>query len=389
MTRLPFREFHILEILHGWEGNSPLDLWLSNYFRDHKAIGSKDRAYIADTLYGLIRWLGAIDHFANEDFSWDHRLDIFLKTDFSEVYRDSTLPPHIRVSFPPELFDLIAADYGVDQALELCYASNFPAPTTIRANALKISREALLERWQGIYDISPTPVSPIGIAFNKKISFFSLPEFKEGLFEVQDEASQLVANLLEAKPGDIVLDYCSGSGGKTLAFASRLEGKGQIFLHDIRDGVLLQARKRLKRAGIQNAQTLPFESPKLQRLKQRCDWVFADVPCSGTGTLRRNPDLKWKFDDDTLKRLCGTQRAIFEKALSFLKWGGHIVYATCSILKEENQQQVEHFLSTYPLELVGEPFQSLPQQGCMDGFYAAVFRKTKDDKHFFKESGIL
>jgi 16S rRNA (cytosine967-C5)-methyltransferase len=115
----------------------------------------------------------------------------------------------------------------------------------------------------------------------------------------------------------------------------------------------------------------------LERLKKQCDWIFVDVPCSGTGTLRRNPDLKWKFDSCTLKRLCSTQRVIFEKALSYLKWDGHIIYATCSILQEENAWQMEHFLSTYPLELVGSPFQSKPTLDNMDGFFAAVFCKKK------------
>jgi 16S rRNA (cytosine967-C5)-methyltransferase len=246
MAQLPFREFHILEILHGYEERDlPMDLWISLYFRAHTAIGSKDRAFIADTLYGLIRWLGTIDYFIGDDYSWERRLEFFLESDFQKIYADETLPLHVRVSFPPELFDTVAANFGPEEALELCYVSNFAAPTTVRVNTLKISRDALLARWQEQFSVSPTLHSSVGITFHKKINFFGLPEFKEGLFEVQDEASQMVANLLKAKPGDLVLDYCSGSGGKTLAFAHHLEGKGQIFLHDIRKGVLIEAQKRL------------------------------------------------------------------------------------------------------------------------------------------------
>lgn len=390
MAKIPFREFHILEILYGFQEKTvPLDSWISHYFRSHPAIGSKDRAFIAETLYGLVRWLGAVDYLAGETASWSNRLRVYLETDFSLVFANSSLPAHIRVSFPEEFFNCIAASYGHERALELCYASNFPAPTFVRVNPLKIHREELLERWKEVYSVSPTLSSPLGIIFHKKINFFTLPEFKMGLFEVQDEGSQLLAGLLEANPGELVLDYCSGSGGKTLAFAHRLAGKGQIFLHDIRRSALQEARKRLKRAGIQNAQVVFGEDVQLARLKKRCDWVLADVPCSGSGTLRRNPDLKWKFELPLLQRLCSTQRTIFEKALSFLKIGGKIVYATCSILKEENEAQVAHFLKAYPLELIDASFHSWPKQEGMDGFFAAVFQKKLEKNPLQKKNDLV
>lgn len=238
----------------------------------------------------------------------------------------------------------------------------------------------MLSLWKGKYEVSPCQLAPHGIVFHKKINFFNLPEFKEGLFEVQDEGSQLVADLCRVEPGEQVLDYCSGSGGKTLAFAYRMQQKGQIFLHDIRDHILAEAKKRLKRAGIQNAQIIEYESPKLKKLKKKMDWVLVDAPCSGTGTLRRNPDMKWKFSEEALRRLVGEQRMIFEKALSFLKPSGKIVYATCSILKEENEEQISHFLKTYPLELAADPFRSLPQKDSMDGFFGAVFKKLKEER---------
>jgi 16S rRNA C967 or C1407 C5-methylase (RsmB/RsmF family) len=373
MTKELFREHHLIEIMAGYEKqNLPLDLYISKYFRLHKAIGSKDRGYIAEALYGMIRWKGLIDHIANGRLDLSRRLKIFQDLNPESLLQDDSTPLHIKVSFPEILFQAIAKSHGPEKALELCFDSNFPAPTTIRANVLKISRDDLLNRWKGQFEISPCLQSNCGIIFHKKINFFALPEFQQGLFEVQDEGSQLLAALIEASPGQQILDYCSGSGGKTLAFAPHMENRGQIFLHDIRSHILIECKRRLKRAGIQNAQVVTYDDKRLQRLKRKMDWVLADVPCSGTGTLRRNPDMKWKFEAETVPRLVGQQRQIFEKALSYVKPGGKIVYSTCSILHEENQGQVDHFLSTYDLEVFKEPFQSLPVKGGMDGFFGVV-----------------
>lgn len=374
MSKQPFRDHHLLEIMISYDQQSlPMDLFISRYFRLHKAIGSKDRGYIADTLYALIRWKGLIDHIAQGRLDWERRLKIFVEMDFEALFNDHSIPLHIRVSFPKVLFDAIANTYGVEGATELCRICNFPAPTTVRANLLKTDRSELLKQWEGVYEISPCERALCGIVFHKKINFFGLPEFQQGLFEVQDEGSQLLANLLTVSPGDQVLDYCAGSGGKTLAFAPAMQNKGQIFLHDIRSHALQEARKRLRRAGIQNAQIVEADAPKLQKMKKKMDWILVDAPCTGTGTLRRNPDMKWKFDEEILPRLVGVQRQIFEKALSYLKPEGKIVYATCSVLKEENQMQVQHFADTYQLALVEEPFQVIPSKNGMDGFFAAKF----------------
>ena len=219
---------------------------------------------------------------------------------------------------PEELWQAFVRSFGEEKAFELLMESNSPAPTTIRINPAKTTREALFQKWKGLYDISETAHSPFGITFHKKIAFFTLPEFKEGLFEVQDEASQLVAAKMDPKPGEAVLDWCAGSGGKTLAYAYKTEGKGQIYLHDIRKNILFEAKKRLKRAGIENVQYLfADEEKKLAKLKKKMDWVLVDAPCTGTGTLRRNPDMKYKFTEAQLKKFVGDQRVIFEKALSF------------------------------------------------------------------------
>ena len=373
----PFREHHLFQLLQGYEEQSgPLDLFISLYFRANKALGSKDRGFIAEAVYALVRWRGMLDYFCEpEKPTWERRVQVLQEIDIGKLQDEEEIPLHIRLSFPKELFDLVLDSHGIENGSEICLTSNYPAPTTVRANLLKTTRSHLLEQWKDIYQVEPCKFSETGIIFRKKINFFDLPEFKAGLFEVQDEGSQLLANLVEVKAGQIFLDYCAGSGGKTLAIAPKMQEKGQIYLHDIRSHALLEARKRLKRAGIQNGQALRWdEEKKLKSLKKKCDWVLVDAPCTGTGTLRRNPDMKWKFTVEAYERLVGQQRAIFEKALSFVKPGGHIVYATCSVLTGENQKQVEHFLKTYPLELLHAPLVTLPSQGGMDGFFGAVFR---------------
>lgn len=378
MIQRPFREYHLLALLEAYQKQDlPLDLFISHYFRENKALGPKDRGFIAETVYGLIRWQGLLDYFCPSPPSWEKRFEAYSKVDWKEIQNREDIPLHIRVSFPKTLFELIQKSHGESKARELCLASNKPAPTTVRINLLKTTRDAMLNEWNKLYQISPCLHSDSGIIFHKKLNFFGLKEFKDGLFEVQDEGSQLLASLVDAKPGQQVIDYCAGSGGKTLAFAPKMQGSGQIFLHDIRPFALQEGRKRLRRAGVQNAQiVLPDDEPKLKKLKKKMDWVLVDVPCSGTGTLRRNPDMKWKFSEEMLKRLMGQQRAIFEKALSFMHPEGRIVYGTCSILNEENQDQIAHFMKTYQLELEKEPFQTLPSVGGMDGFFGVVFKKT-------------
>jgi 16S rRNA (cytosine967-C5)-methyltransferase len=377
MDSIPFREYHLFALLKAYgEQTLPLDLFISHYFRANKALGSKDRGFISETAYAMIRWLTLLDYLSEKPLSWESRYQAYQKLNLKQVIGQEDIPLEIRVSFPSHLFNLIVASHGLEKARELCLISNTPAPTAIRVNTLKMTRDDLLQHWKGIYDVSPTLYSPDGIVFNKKMNFFTLPEFKAGLFEVQDEGSQLLAQLIQAKPGEQVLDYCAGSGGKTLAFAPRMQHKGQIYVHDIRPYALQEARKRLKRAGIQNGQILFPDSHHLSKLKKKMNWVLVDVPCTGTGTMRRNPDMKWKFTEETLPRLIGQQRTIFEKALSFMHPEGRIVYGTCSILKDENDSQLEHFLKTYHLIIEDKVFQSLPSLGGMDGFFGVVLKRA-------------
>lgn len=370
-----FRLHHLLEILRVYEESlMPLDLILRNYFRLHHAVGSKDRKEIAEAVYTLIRWQGLLDYLTKPDNSWKAKIEK-LPTFSPEDYQDdSNIPEHIKVSFPKAFFTLLENSLGKEKALEFCRVSNETAPTTIRVNLLKTTRDAFLKELGARYSLSPCTETDTGVIFHKKENFFAMPEFKAGLFEIQDEGSQLLANLVEPKGKDLVLDFCAGSGGKTLAFAPKMLGRGQIYLHDIRKHVLLEAKKRLKRAGIQNAQILLPDSSK-ERLFGKMDWVLVDAPCSGTGTLRRNPDMKWKFTQETLDRLIVEQREIFKTALQFLSPKGKIVYATCSALPEENESQVAFFLKEHSLELTRPPLSLFPKSGGRDGFFGAVFNQ--------------
>ncbi len=353
----------------------PLDVFLSKYFRSHKAVGSKDRKEICESIYSMIRWRGLLDYFCEKPITWENRFQALETITIEKVIQDPSIPDHIKVSFPKAFFEQILKPFGKEKAKQYCLTSNTKAPVTIRVNPLKTNRTSLIDLWKDKFEIHPTKHSDLGITFDQKINFFELKEFKDGFFEIQDEGSQVVASYVKAKPGDHVLDYCAGSGGKTLAFAHRLEEKGIIYLYDIRPQALTQARKRLKRAGIQNCQFLDRKKLKRKGLLRKMDWVILDVPCSGTGTLRRNPDMKWRFHTSQIKNLVEEQRKIFQNALKYLAPGGKIVYMTCSILPEENQKQVDFFINEYGLKLDTLPFFTFPKENGMDGFFAAVLTR--------------
>jgi 16S rRNA C967 or C1407 C5-methylase (RsmB/RsmF family) len=364
--RQPFCDYHISAFLNAYEkGHKPLDLSLSEYLRAHKSIGAHDRRTIGDTLFGMVRWKTLIEHFCHTDHVLD-RLSCYRSLNLDELVNDPTIPEPARLGINDFLYRRFINTFGLEKTRALCRVLNGPAPTTVRTNLLKTTRDELMKLWEGKFEFAPCKRSSAGINFPKRTPLFTLPEFKAGLFEVQDEGSQLVSEFVQPKPGDHVLDYCSGSGGKTLAFAPAMQGKGQIYLYDIRPWILLEARKRLNRAGIQNVQ---FVLPK-----KKMDWVLVDVPCSGTGTLRRNPDAKWKIDAPMIERLVEQQREIVAQALEHLKPGGRLVYATCSLLPEENSNQVAYILKNHPLELEKE-LVLLPEEAGMDGFFAAVFKK--------------
>ncbi len=351
MPLMGFYEKHILAVLEGF-GSGALDFHLSRYFRRHKKLGKRDRARIGEAVWQMVRYQVKLDHLGGEG-DWKKRWRLYQTMTES----DADIPSYARVSFPKEVFDRLVAQYGEEEAIAICEASNGRAPTTIRVNTLKTTRAELLEKLGG----EPTSLSDVGIAFPQRVSLLKTPEYEQGLFELQDEGSQLVAAMCAAKPKDKVLDYCAGSGGKALAIGSAMQNQGQLFLHDIRS--LHNARRRLKRAGVQNVQ---FTRPPV---KGAMSWVLVDAPCTGSGTWRRKPEMKGRFD---LQRCVELQRQIVEEAIEYLAPAGKLVYATCSLFREENEDQIDYFSRHFGLVAKEKPFKSLPSQGSMDGFFAAV-----------------
>ncbi len=371
MERISFRDHHLIVFLKQWLGSrAPLDQSWGDYLRSHKSIGANDRRTMGNTLFGMVRWKSLLDLFCPSDDPME-RLSTYRGLSIERCQQDTSLPEDVRLGLPPFLYERFKTIFGAEKTAELGQILNTEAPVTIRANLLKTTREELFAPFSE-WNPQACTHSSVGIQVSGRPPLFTLPAFRDGLFEVQDEGSQIIADWVDPRPGQQVLDFCSGSGGKTLAFAHKMKGRGQIFLHDIRPSILLEAKRRLKRAGIQNAQCAEKLADKL---KGTFDWVLADVPCSGSGTLRRNPDAKWGIDEAMVSRLIAEQRSIVSEVVQYLRPKGHLVYATCSVLPEENQSQVDFFLKTHPLELVKEPLTLLPQQGGMDGFFVALFRK--------------
>ncbi|MDD3518720.1 MAG: RsmB/NOP family class I SAM-dependent RNA methyltransferase, partial [Chromatiales bacterium] len=299
-----------------------------------------------------------------------------------------------RASLPDWLADALSQQFGESEAAALADALNRPAPVDLRVNPLKTTREALA----GVLAASghpavPTPWSPQGLRREDRAPLFNLPAFREGLFEVQDEGSQLIGLLTAPQPGERVLDLCAGAGGKTLHLGALMQGRGAIVACDVSARRLDQLKPRLARAGLSNVRLTPIRDEndaKLKRLRGGFDRVLVDAPCSGTGTLRRNPDIKWRALE--LDQLLRTQAALLDAAARLVKPGGRLVYATCSLLDAENAAQIDAFLARHPefrrmpvadsLREAGidwppteTDLRLLPHRHGTDGFYAAVLAR--------------
>jgi 16S rRNA (cytosine967-C5)-methyltransferase len=304
----------------------------------------------------------------------------------------------LETALPAWLAGRFAADLGADAATALAHAMNERAPLTIRANRVKTDRDALLARLaaEGVA-ARPTPYAPDGLAVETRQNLFRLRSFQDGLFEIQDEGSQLLALLLDPHPGWLVVDACAGAGGKTLALAGPMKNRGRIVALDTDERRLGELPKRAKRAGVHDWEShlVPADAvpPALAaRLGGRADAVLVDAPCSGTGVLRRNPDARFRLKPADVERFSLLQRELLARYAAFAKPGGRIVYATCSVLRAEDEDVVEAVLREHPelerlppattlgpelaAQLGAEEYlRLLPHRHGTDGFFAALLRR--------------
>nr|WP_197974936.1 RsmB/NOP family class I SAM-dependent RNA methyltransferase [Phaeovibrio sulfidiphilus] len=295
------------------------------------------------------------------------------------------MPDAVRYELPDWLYERMVREFG-DRTFEELEALLREAPLDLRVNTLKTTRDdvlALLEE-RGITAEAGTH-SPWAVRVSGRPNIAALPAFQEGLFEVQDEGSQMIALAAGVKPGQSVLDLCAGAGGKTLAMAQMMNNKGSVTATDVSEKRLSRARVRLQRAGVHNVTCRPLESETNRWLKRRqgsFDVVLVDAPCSGTGTFRRNPDARWRLWPRHIDRLRTEQTALLERAATLVKPGGRLVYATCSVLGEENEARVSEFLATradYSLDPeagTGAPLLRFsPSRDGTDGFFVAVLKR--------------
>lgn len=288
-------------------------------------------------------------------------------------------------SFPDDLYEMFLKESGREAAIRLMKALNTQAPVVIRANLLQTTRQKLKKKLEdeGIV-AQETHFSPYGLILPHRMNFESLACFKQGWFEVQDEASQLATMMVGARPGETILDACAGGGGKSLLMAMQMNDKGRIVAYDPSEVKLRNLKKRAERAGVRCINIISQRNEgKLEGYRGRCDAVLIDAPCSGTGTLRRNPDLKWRMMKSERKRFASLQLALLEKYAEWLKPGGRLIYVTCSVLKCENKDVVDAFIAKSNFEIVKikqdhsfiseEGFlKILPCETDMDGFFACV-----------------
>mgnify|MGYP000287629833 FL=1 len=399
----------------------PSDRLLVDYFRQRRFIGSQDRRSIQETVYAILRQWPVLA-FYQRQLNGRQAILWFLRvcekaslnriqTIFNgERYAPATLskvevqsleitltesiePEWVKAATPEWLWPHCQERFG-QNAVAAMQALNQPTGFDIRVNTLKETRSAVLKKLEKEkIRVQVTPLSPWGVRFQDRYALQDHDLWKDGSLEIQDEGSQLIALLTEAKPGMHVLDLCAGAGGKTLAVAASMENKGILIATDIHEWRLKKAKERLRRAGISNVECRVLGDNWLKRQRERFDRVLVDAPCSGSGTWRRNPDLKIRFQPDDLKELQQKQQQILHTAAESVKPGGRLIYATCSILKAENEDQVNRFLKTHPTfslidirqiwqELLDSScptiettLQLTPYQHQTDGFFISIFEK--------------
>lgn len=393
----------------------PADAVLREFFRAHRELGSHDRAFTAETVFTVLRHkrlleaivpkptprrlviaslvklqgmsIGSLESLLNsEDQDW--------LVAVKRVQTDA-LPAAVRFSLPDWLWDRLRGQLGEIEATELARALLKPAPLDLRVNTLVATRDEVLKQLarDGI-DAQPTRYSPVGVRVAGKPAINRNALFAGGAIEVQDEGSQLLGLLVAPKRREMVVDFCAGAGGKTLHMGALMQNQGRLYAFDVSDKRLNGLKPRLKRSQLSNVhpQLISAETDaRVRRLAGKIDRVLVDAPCSGFGTLRRNPDMKWRQSQEQLGGLTARQRSILEGAARLLKPGGRLVYATCSLLREENEDMVEQFVAGHAgfraldcqalldeqrIDLeTGRYFHVYPHRHGTDGFFAAVLQR--------------
>jgi 16S rRNA (cytosine967-C5)-methyltransferase len=397
------------------EMDRPADVKLSGFFRNYPKLGSRDRAFIAEAVYGVLRHLRSLQVLAapptprrlllawlarhggrnlREFEALAHKDDLEWLRGLKGAKLDDQ-PEAVRLDLPDWLHERLRAQSG-DHLPDLMAALNSPAPLDLRVNTIKADRDDLLAALarDGL-PATAMPYSPLGLRLQGKPALQKHPRFLDGSFEVQDEGSQLLGQLLAPRRGEMVCDFCAGAGGKTLLLGAMMHSTGRLYAFDVSEKRLAKLKPRLARSGLSNVQGLLIaheRDTKVKRLAGKFDRVLVDAPCSGLGTLRRNPDLKWRQTPESVTELTAKQAAILAAAASLVKTGGRLVYATCSLLTEENEAIVEAFLARHgdfrptpvgellaaqkiPLEM-GRYLRLDPASHGTDGFFAAVLERV-------------
>ncbi len=331
----------------------PADAALRAFFREHPALGRRDRGEIAEAVFDVLRHRRLYAHLAQAGAGpFEQRLLALSAERRAGRLALPDLPFALRSSLPDWMAQALVDGFGPARAEALAQALLEPAPLDLRVNTLKADLAAVRASLAtaGI-DAEPLALAPHALRVAGKPALERSAAFEAGWCEVQDAGSQLLALLVAPRRGQTVVDLCAGAGGKTLALAAAMRSTGQVFACDVSAPRLLRMRRRLERCGATNVQPMAIageNDARLARLHGRADAVLVDAPCSGTGTLRRNPDLKWRIEPDDVARLAATQRALLAAAAALVRPGGCLVYATCSLLAAETDAQVEWFEARYP-----------------------------------------
>ncbi|MDX5427231.1 MAG: RsmB/NOP family class I SAM-dependent RNA methyltransferase [Bacteroidota bacterium] len=364
--------------------------------------GSRDRGFVAENTYDMVRWwrlLWALYgkeptlkrkelwnlfgiwwmYKGNELPDWP-KFDAIRDFDIEEARKALPDSVAIKQSFPDWIDERMSKEIGDAWPL-VAQASNHQADLVVRANTLKTNRDELRKRLdeEGIPS-HPVSFNDTGLVLEKRANTFRLNSFQDGWFEVQDGGSQMIAPFAEVEPGMRVIDSCAGAGGKSLHLAAMMDNKGSIIAMDVEGWKLNELKKRARRNGVHNIETRVIDNLKtIKRLENSADRLLMDVPCSGTGVFKRNPDTKWKLQPEHLESTIRTQREILKNYPRMLKPGGILVYATCSLFRSENEDQVEWFLQEF-----GDTFTLLdqkrisPETEATDGFFMAKFKKKEE-----------